>query len=81
MVAILADGETAHPILVSGSLKIDSAKVTSWNPNTNNCTTSRDSDRNGQSVKIGTTRPYIVVADDATGINHNKNCYARILTN
>jgi poly(beta-D-mannuronate) C5 epimerase len=64
---ILADGETAHPILVSGSLKIDSAKVTSWNPNTNNYTTSQDSDRNGQSVNIGTSRPYIVVEDDATG--------------
>jgi len=65
---ILADGEeTAHPILVSGSLKIDSAKVTSWNPNTNNYTTSQDSDRNGQDVSIGTPRPYIVVEDDATG--------------
>jgi poly(beta-D-mannuronate) C5 epimerase len=64
---ILADGETAHPILVSGSLKIDSAKVTSWNPNTNNYTTSQDSDRNGQSVNIGTPRPYIVVEDDASG--------------
>jgi poly(beta-D-mannuronate) C5 epimerase len=48
-------------------LKIDSAKVTSWNPNTNNYTTSQDSDRNGQDVSIGTPRPYIVVADDATG--------------
>jgi parallel beta-helix repeat protein len=64
---ILADGETAHPILVSGSLKIDSAKVTSWNPNTNNYTTSQDSDRNGEDVSIGTPRPYIVVEDDATG--------------
>jgi mannuronan 5-epimerase len=64
---ILADGEITHPILVSGSLKIDSAKVTSWNPNTNNYTTSQDSDRNGQSVDIGTPRPYIVVEDDATG--------------
>ncbi|MPZ06088.1 MAG: hypothetical protein GEU26_06660 [Nitrososphaeraceae archaeon] len=64
---ILADGETAHPILVSGSLKIDSVRVTSWNPNTNNYTTSQDSDRNGQSVSIGTPRPYIVVEDDATG--------------
>jgi hypothetical protein len=33
---IAADGETAHSIIVSGSLKIDSVKVTSWNPNTNN---------------------------------------------
>jgi mannuronan 5-epimerase len=64
---ILADGETAYPILVSGSLKIDSVKVTSWNPNTNNYTMSQDSDRNGQSVNIGTPRPYIVVEDDATG--------------
>jgi hypothetical protein len=67
---ILANGETAHPILVSGSLKIDSAKVTSWNPNTNNYTTSQDSDRNGQSVNIGTPRPYIVVEDDATGTTY-----------
>ena len=64
---IIADGETAHPIIVSGSLKIDSAKVTSWNPNTNNYTMSQDSDRNGQDVSIGTPRPYIVVEDDATG--------------
>ena len=32
---INADGETAYPILVSGSLKIDSVKISSWNPNTN----------------------------------------------
>ena len=64
---IKADGENAHPIIVSGSLKIDSAKVTSWNPITNNYTTSQDSDRNGEEVSIGTPRPYIVVEDDATG--------------
>ncbi|MGI0044073.1 MAG: right-handed parallel beta-helix repeat-containing protein [Nitrososphaeraceae archaeon] len=64
---ILADGESAHPILISGSLNMDSVKVTSWNPNTNNYATSQDSDRNGQSVSIGTPRPYIVVNDDATG--------------
>jgi poly(beta-D-mannuronate) C5 epimerase len=64
---ILADGETAYPITVSGSLKIDSVKVTSWNPNTNNYTTSQDSDRNGEDVSIGTPRPYIVIAEDATG--------------
>jgi mannuronan 5-epimerase len=64
---IIADGESAHPITVSGNLKIDSVKVTSWNPNTNNYTTSQDSGRNGQDVSIGTPRPYIVVEDDATG--------------
>jgi parallel beta-helix repeat protein len=64
---ILADEQTDYPILVSGSLKIDSVKVTSWNPNTNNYTTSQDSDRNGEDVTIGTPRPYIVVEDGATG--------------
>jgi parallel beta-helix repeat protein len=64
---ILADGETAYPILISGSLKIDSAKISSWNPNTNNYTSSSDSHRNGEDVHIGTPRPYIVVNDDATG--------------
>lgn len=35
---ILADGETAYPIYVSGALKIDSVKISSWNRNTNNWT-------------------------------------------
>lgn len=64
---ILADGETAYPILISGSLKIDGAKISSWNPNTNNYTSSADSHRNGEDVHIGTPRPYIVVNNDATG--------------
>src|SRR5918994_1639884 len=70
---ILADGETAYPITVSGSLKIDSVKVISWNSNTNNYTTSQDSDRNGEDVSIGNPRPYIVVAEDATGTTDISN--------
>jgi mannuronan 5-epimerase len=50
-----------------GSLKIDSVRISSWNPNTNNYTSSLDSHRNGEDVHIGTPRPYIVVNDDATG--------------
>jgi parallel beta-helix repeat protein len=64
---ILADGETAYPILISGSLKIDSTKLSSWNPNTNNYTSSPNSHTNGEDVQIGTPRPYIVVNNDATG--------------
>ncbi|HZD36065.1 MAG TPA: right-handed parallel beta-helix repeat-containing protein [Nitrososphaeraceae archaeon] len=64
---ILADEETDYPIHVSGSLKIDSVKVTSWNPNTNNYTRSLDSQRDGQDVQVGTPRPYIVVDSEATG--------------
>jgi mannuronan 5-epimerase len=63
---ILSDEENAYPIYVSSSLKIDSVRVSSWNPNTNN-TSSLDSHRNGEDVHIGTPRPYIVVNDDATG--------------
>lgn len=55
------------PIYVSGSLKIDSVGISSWNPNTNNYTSSLDSHRNGEDVQIGTPRPYIIVNDDATG--------------
>lgn len=64
---IVADGETAYPIQVLGGLKIDSAKISSWDPNTNNYMSSRDSHRDGKDVQIGTPRPYIVVRDDATG--------------
>ena len=64
---ILADEKTAYPIHVSGGLKIDSVKITSWNPNTNNYTSSIDSQRDGEDVQIGTPRPYIVVDSEATG--------------
>jgi len=64
---INADGETAYPILVSGSLKIDSVKVTSWNPNTNDYALSDDSDRDGRQTQIGTPRPYIRIEAEATG--------------
>ena len=64
---IVSDGETAHPITVLGSLKIDSVKLTSWDPILNNYATSQDSDRNGEDVKIGSPRPYIVVENEATG--------------
>jgi hypothetical protein len=64
---ISADGITAHPILVSGKLKIDSVKITSWNPKTNSYALSPDSNRKGDDVQIGTPRPYIIVEPEATG--------------
>jgi hypothetical protein len=54
---ITSDGETASPIYVSGGLKIDSVRISSWNPNTNNYTSSPDSHRNGEDIHIGTPRP------------------------
>jgi mannuronan 5-epimerase len=47
---IIADGETAYPIQISGSLKIDSVGISSWNPKTNNYTSSEDSHREGKDV-------------------------------
>jgi poly(beta-D-mannuronate) C5 epimerase len=64
---INADGETAYPILVSGSLKIDSVTVTSWNPNTNDYALTEDSHRNGEDTQIGTPRPYVRIEAEATG--------------
>jgi poly(beta-D-mannuronate) C5 epimerase len=64
---INADGETAYPILISGSLKIDSVKVTSWNPDTNDYATTEDSHREGVDVEVGTPRPYIRIQEEATG--------------
>jgi mannuronan 5-epimerase len=64
---ISADGATATPIRISGGLKIDSVKITSWNPTTNNYALSPDSNRDGKDVEIGTPRPYIVVEPEATG--------------
>lgn len=64
---IAADGQTAYSILVSGSLKFDSVKVTSWNPNTNDYELTNDSDRNGEDTQIGTPRPYMRIEEEATG--------------
>jgi mannuronan 5-epimerase len=64
---IVSDEETAYPIFVSGGLEIDSVRISSWNPDTNNYTSSLDSHRNGEDVHIGTPRPYIEVNGDATG--------------
>jgi mannuronan 5-epimerase len=70
---IIADGESAYPVVVSGSLKIDSVKITSWNPNTNDYTLTEDSDRNGDDTMIGTPRPYVTVEDGATGTTDISN--------
>jgi hypothetical protein len=59
--------EAAHLIHILGSLKIDSVKLTSWNPNTNDYSTTEDSYRDGKDVIVGAPRPYIIVEEEATG--------------
>jgi parallel beta-helix repeat protein len=56
---IISDGNTANRIGVYGSLKIDSVKITSWNPETN------DYAITDELGKI--PRPFIIVEDKATG--------------
>src|SRR6476646_5980037 len=61
---IIADGINAYPITILGSLKVDSVKVTSWNPQTNNYAVSKGNrDFNDEAGKYnvvpGFPRPYI----------------------
>jgi mannuronan 5-epimerase len=68
---IAADGETAHAITVLGSLKIHSAKISSWDPETNDylkfefdILPSREYEKSGIDA---IPRPYILVEEEATG--------------
>jgi poly(beta-D-mannuronate) C5 epimerase len=69
---IIADGKLAYPIQVLGSLKIDSVKVTSWNPQTNNYAISQgnrelNEELGKYEVEEGFPRPYIRIGKEATG--------------
>src|SRR5947208_7582125 len=63
----------AYWIDVHGSIKIDSVKITSWDPSTNYYAITNGS-RTGSGVFIlGAPRPYIVVENNATGNTHITN--------
>ena len=67
---IVSDGINPNAIHVFGSLKIDSVKITSWNPSTNNYGTTngtRHSEEDKLITNVGTLRPVIKVEGDATG--------------
>lgn len=69
---IIADGTNAYPITVLGSLKINSVKVTSWNPLTNGYAISKGTrvlnDALGKyDVTEGFPRPYIRIEEEASG--------------
>lgn len=74
---ISAGGDKAHSIEVLGSLKIDSVKITSWDPNTNNYVKFRldkmpeeKTEELSDSNKV--PRPYIFI-DRSTGTNNITN--------
>ena len=72
---IISDGNTlAYGIHVYGSMKIDSVKVTSWNPQTNDYVASYGSrETSGKIVHVGAPRPYIRVERLGTGTTNITN--------
>jgi poly(beta-D-mannuronate) C5 epimerase len=71
---IIADGTTAYGIHVYGSLKINSVKLTSWDPHTNYYALSHGSRETfGKITHNGTPRPYIRVESGATGTTNITN--------
>jgi parallel beta-helix repeat protein len=67
---IISNGTSANEIHVFGSLKVDSTKITSWNPNTNTFGTTNGSRQTIQDKLIlnkGIQRPFIKVESQATG--------------
>ena len=72
---IISDGKTlAYGIHVYGSMKIDSVKVTSWNPDTNDYVESHGSrETSGKIVHLGAPRPYIRIEHHGTGTTNITN--------
>ena len=72
---IISDGKTlAYGIHVYGSMKIDSVKVTSWNPETNDYVESHGSrETSGKIVHVGAPRPYIRIERRGTGTTNITN--------
>jgi poly(beta-D-mannuronate) C5 epimerase len=71
---IIADGKTAYGIHVYGNLKIDSVKVTSWDPATNDYAQSYGSrETSGKITHPGTPRPYIRIESGSTGTTNITN--------
>ena len=71
---ILADGNVAHGIHVYGSMIIDSIKLTSWNPSTNDYAQSSGSrETSGKITHEGDPRPFIRIESGATGTTNITN--------
>ena len=71
---ILADGNVAHDIHVYGSLIIDSIRLTSWNPSTNDYAQSYGSrETSGKITHPGAPRPFIRIESGSTGTTNITN--------
>lgn len=72
---IISDGKTlAYGIHDYGSMKVDSVKVTSWNPETNDYVESHGSrETSGKITHPGAPRPYIRIEHHGTGTTNITN--------
>lgn len=70
---IVPDINTPNAIKVDGSLKIDSVKITSWNPETNDYVKFSDATEYNDTTYEVEIRPYIKVNSEATGQTIIKN--------
>src|ERR1043165_1335235 len=68
---IISDGKSAYKVDVHGSLKVDSVKITSWDPETNYYAVTNGTripnGSGGYEVHVGASRPFIRIEKDATG--------------
>jgi len=68
---IISDGTSAYKVDVHGSLKVDSVKITSWDPETNYYAVTNGTripnGSGGYEVHVGASRPFIRIEKDATG--------------
>jgi len=70
----LEDVKNANGLVVFGSLKIDSVKITSWNPSTNDYAKNPGNrDLSENRVEKGSHRPFLSVGSDAVGTTNITN--------
>jgi parallel beta-helix repeat protein len=68
---IISDRKSVYKVDVHGSLKVDSVKITSWDPETNYYAVTNGTripnGSGGYEVHVGAPRPFIRIEKDATG--------------
>jgi hypothetical protein len=64
---IVPSKNTPNAITVNGILKVDSVKITSWNPETNNYVKFSEKAKEDQKLYTTKPRPYITIEETATG--------------
>ena len=64
---IIPTNKSPNAIIIEGILKVDSVKITSWNPKTNDYVKFSEKAKEDQSLYTTKPRPYIKIEETATG--------------